>query len=550
MKQQLGKYTILAELGRGGFGTVYKAEDPIGRIVALKVLHPGWDQQPDVLKRFQREAMAGGSLFHQCIATILDIEETEGQLYLVMRYVDGKTLREELKTRGKFNWEEAKKIIMEVGEGLQAAHQAGFIHRDVKPENILLGREGAVLTDFGLTKAMETSTITNTKGVIGTYQYIAPEIWLGEEITPKVDVYSLACVLHEMVSGESLFKGDSAPAVMTQHLIKGPQIPERYPQGCPQGLGYLLKESLAKEADRRLTLQAFIEALQKMGIPETENTIQTGTVKEEKVIPKEKENELIKTSDRLSEPQAGQVRTIELGNRVIMEFVYVPAGEFWMGADESDLDAYEDEKPKHNVYLDAYWIGKYPVTNQQYACFIKETKHRTPDHWKNGQIPNNKEDHPVVHVYWNDAVAFTEWLSQKCNKKIKLPTEAQWEKAARGTDDRKYPWGNEDPNVNMLNFNENIGDTTPVGSFPLGECPYGARDMAGNVWEWMADWYDDECYNVSPPKNPTSPTSGVYRALRGGSWYVNERLVRSSYRLRSLPGSADYGISFRCAISD
>jgi len=118
MNHQLGKYTILAELGRGGFGTVYKAEDPIGRIVALKVLHPGWDQQPDVLMRFRREAMAGGSLFHQRIATILDIEETEGQLYLVMRYVEGKTLREEIKIKGKLSWSIAKKIIEEIAEGL------------------------------------------------------------------------------------------------------------------------------------------------------------------------------------------------------------------------------------------------------------------------------------------------------------------------------------------------------------------------------------------------------------------------------------------------
>ena len=548
MNQQLGKYTILEELGRGGFGIVYKAEDPIGRIVALKVLHPDWDQQPDVLKRFQREALAGGSLYHQRIATILDIEETEGQLYLVMRYVEGKTLREELRTRGKYRWVEAKKMILEVGEGLQIAHQAGYIHRDVKPENILLGKEGAVLTDFGLTKAMETSTIASTK-VMGTYQYIAPEIWLAEEITPKVDVYSLACVMHEMVRGESLFNGDSAPAVMTQHLIKGPQIPESYPQGCPQGLGDLLKKALARKAEERLTLKEFIETLQKMGIPEEEKSTPIGTVKEKEVNSKGKENELRTSSDRSSEPQAGQVRTIELGDGVQMEFVYVPAGEFWMGSDESAPYAGKDEKPKHKLYLDGYWIGKYPVTNQQYACFIEKTRHKAPEHWKKGQIPHKKEDHPVVFVSWQDAEAFTKWLSYKRRITVKLPTEAQWEKAARGTDGRKYPWGNNLPNNTLLNFNMNIVSTTSIYYYPSGMSSYGAMDMAGNVWEWARDWFDENYYSVSLGQNPTGPTSGKDRVLRGGSWRGNDKVVSSTYRFRLPFDTTSNHVGFRCAIS-
>jgi len=539
MNRQLGKYTILAELGRGGFGTVYKAEDPIGRIVALKVLHPGWDQQPEVLKRFQREALAGGSLYHQRIATILDIEETEGQLYLVMRYVDGKTLREELKIRGKFNWEEAKKIILEVGEGLQAAHQAGYIHRDVKPENILLGKEGAVLTDFGLTKAMETSTIASTKGVMGTFQYIAPEIWLGETITAKVDVYSLACVLHEMVSGESLFKGDSAPAVMTQHLIKGPQLSARYPQGCPEGLGDLLNEGLEKEADKRLALQAFIEALQKLGLAEKEKAFPTGHEKEQR-----------KTPERQSEPQTGQVRSIELGNGVNMEFVNIPAGEFWMGADDSDPHARDDEKPKHKVYLDGYWIGKYPVTNQQYACFVEEKKHRIPEHWKNGQIPNKREDHPVVFVSWLDSEAFTKWISRKSSLTVTLPTEAQWEKAARGPDGRKYPWGNEEPNNALLNYDMNVGNTTLVGKYPDGASPYGAMDMAGNVWEWVWGWHDEKYYKSITQKNPLGLKIGEFRIARGGSFFWKDFGPHSYVRNFVVNDLLRFNFGFRCAISD
>jgi formylglycine-generating enzyme required for sulfatase activity len=152
--------------------------------------------------------------------------------------------------------------------------------------------------------------------------------------------------MHEMASGESLFKGDSAPAVMTQHLIKGPQIPERYPQGYPDGLGELLKAGLAREADERMELRTFLETLQRLGTSTEDNHFHQRSTKEQNSFIKEQ-----------SEPEAGQVRKIELGDGIHMEFVYVPAGEFWMGADESDKEANKVEKPKHKVYLDAYWIG-------------------------------------------------------------------------------------------------------------------------------------------------------------------------------------------------
>ena len=249
----------------------------------------------------------------------------------------------------------------------------------------------------------------------------------------------------------------------------------------------------------------------------------------------------------LVEPQIDQIRTIELGDGVQMEFVYVPAGEFWMGADENDWDAEDYEKPKHKIYLDGYWIGRYPATNEQYARYIQETNQKFPDYWKNGQIPINKEDHPVIFVRKYDAENFTKWLSQKCNKRIKLPTEAQWEKAARGPVGCKYPWGDEEPNANLLNYDCNIDDTTVIGSYPSGASPYGALDMAGNVWEWVADWYGENYYNVSPPRNPTGPGSGDHCVLRGGSWYSIKYDVRSSYRFIRNADDENDNIGFRCA---
>jgi len=205
--------------------------------------------------------------------------------------------------------------------------------------------------------------------------------------------------------------------------------------------------------------------------------------------------------------------------------VYIPPGKFMMGAD----DGRADERPSHEVDLDSYWIGKYEVTFTQYDRYCEEAGKTKPDDKGWG-----RENRPVIDVSWNDAAAYCEWLSGKTGLKFKVPTEAQWEKAARGTDGRKYPWGNDDPNENLANFNSNnrnIGQTHPVGSHPQGASPYGLLDMAGNVLEWCYDWYDEKYYCIKfPPKNPKGPQCGPYRILRGGGWYFDASQLRCTFR--------------------
>jgi len=205
-----------------------------------------------------------------------------------------------------------------------------------------------------------------------------------------------------------------------------------------------------------------------------------------------------------------------------------------------------DEKPVHKVYLDEYYIDKFEVTVSQFREFCRETNHKMPK-----QPVWNKDDHPVVNVSWQDAAAYAKWA------RASLPTEAQWEKAARGTDGRRYPWGNERPNEGgryRCNYRprhgkgDGYGYTAPVGSFPTGASPYGCMDMAGNVWEWCADWYDGDYYSKSPSRNPTGPPSGNERVLRGGSWVGHVRLVRSSLRLRHLPDNRGVSFGFRCVL--
>ncbi|NPV85717.1 MAG: SUMF1/EgtB/PvdO family nonheme iron enzyme [Anaerolineae bacterium] len=276
-------------------------------------------------------------------------------------------------------------------------------------------------------------------------------------------------------------------------------------------------------------------------------------------------------------PQAGEVRVREADG---MEMVYVPAGVFWMGSEEGEGD--EDEHPRHEVYLDAYWIDRTEVTNAKFAKFVAETGYRTDAEnagggfvfmeesgswewvegadWQHPRGPssgiNGLEEHAVVQVSWNDAAAYCQWAGGR------LPSEAEWEKAARGTDGRKYPWGDGDVTGGRANFaDRNLGVgwadqgeddgykyTAPVGSYPEGASPYGALDMAGNVWEWVADWYDANYYANSPRENPKGPSSGEYRVLRGGSWLIDVSDVRAAGRDWGAPSFTSSSLGFRCAL--
>ncbi|MBI3922092.1 MAG: SUMF1/EgtB/PvdO family nonheme iron enzyme [Armatimonadetes bacterium] len=217
------------------------------------------------------------------------------------------------------------------------------------------------------------------------------------------------------------------------------------------------------------------------------------------------------------------------------EMVYIPAGEFIMGRDKGE----DDEKPMHTVYLDSYWIYKYEVTVAQYRSFCQATNRKMP------RAPDWgwKKNHPIVNVSWHDAKAYCDWAC------VQLPTEAQWEKAARGTDGRIYPWGNEmdrDRRRCAEGFFTLFGGTKPVGSYPSGVSPFGVYDLAGNVWEWCADRYDRDYYKISPSRNPAGPGPGECRVLRGGSWH-SANINFTSTRASDWPINRDNIDGFRCA---
>ena len=219
----------------------------------------------------------------------------------------------------------------------------------------------------------------------------------------------------------------------------------------------------------------------------------------------------------------------------------VPAGEFMMGSSTGDAD----EQPAHKVHVDAFSMDRYEVTVGQYATFLQATGVNSPLDWNTMNQPAHQK-RPVANVDWADAAAYCKWAGKR------LPTEAEWEKAARGTDGRLYPWGNDPPTPLHANYGKtgshDYGALALVGTLEAGKSPYGVYDMAGNVWEWVSDWYDNDYYKNSPQQNPTGPPMGGFKVIRGGAWNSNMRNLRSADRYWDPPSFRSlYFPGFRCA---
>jgi len=265
------------------------------------------------------------------------------------------------------------------------------------------------------------------------------------------------------------------------------------------------------------------------------------------------------------------VSSIDYLNIIEPQVIKIPAGKFLMGStpgqailivrecinDETAEELIKWEEPQHEVELSEYFIGKYPVTNREYQVFVKDTKYRSPEGWTGDQYPEKMGNYPVVNISWEDATAYCKWLSEKTGKTYRLPTEAEWEKAARGTDGRIYPWGDKyDPmkaNTIRTNIASKILGNTPVDQFsPQGDSPYGCADMAGNVWEWCADWFYPDEYKhrnngVKDPQGPNWQRSD--RIIRGGACNVSPIDTRCTHRGGAGPGYISGSLGFRIAFS-
>jgi len=387
----------------------------------------------------------------------------------------------------------------------------------------------AKLADYGLAQTPGGLSMRSRMGSLtpahpGTPGFMSPE---QENTTaylkPPADVYALGVLLFLCLTGRNphnLRPGTSARSLRAE---------------IPGWLDGLIGRMLAEDPKQRPWDAGEVIEQMDEGLEAEE--------RRRKAAEEQARKEAEERQRKAAEEKALNEMTITLAPGVEMVLMRVPAGEFWMGSQDMERGADYSEKPAHPVRLDEYWIGKFPVTNRQFQAYFQQSGQ--PEGWS---FEKGKEQHPAVNVSWDDAAAFCAWASKISGQKLRLPTEAEWEKAARGTDRRIYPWGNEPPDKTLANFDQIFKGTTPVGKFsPQGDSPYGCADMAGNVWEWVADWFGETYYKDSPKSNPTGPAKGEWRVLRGGSWYIGARNLRAAIRGRDIPDLRDVNGGFRCA---
>ncbi len=230
--------------------------------------------------------------------------------------------------------------------------------------------------------------------------------------------------------------------------------------------------------------------------------------------------------------------------------VFIPGGEFQRGRShalpDDDLKWFptlmKDDRPVRPIHIDPFYLDEHEVTSEQYAEFVKATKHRPPYNWPQGKIPVGQEKFPVVDVSWDDAAAYSRWAGKR------LPTEAEWERACRGVaEGLEYPWGNRGPTKDDARFNGAEDGPCEICKFPRNY--FGLCDIAGNVWEWCSDWYEKDYYQRAPARNPIGPEKGMYRVLRGGSWADVSKYLTCANRSWARPAERSPNIGFRCAKS-
>jgi serine/threonine-protein kinase len=509
--KQLGLYQIISLIGTGGTGRVYKARHTIlGRDAAIKILRADLQTKDMYHDRFIREARTIANMRHPHIVQLYDFGLFHETYYMVMEYIHGQSLQDKLKLarakRRLLSGTEVWRIIKQMGEALSYTHERGVIHRDIKPANLLLSQDGnTVVSDFGVAKLLAGHGDTATGTVTGTPAYMAPEQALGEAIDHRADLYSMAIIVYEMLTGRVPFEAPTLVSMIYKHLHEPPPSLRQFNPAVPSHVEAELLKALSKKSDERhQSIAEFQHALSRPGTSKTQASIT-------------------------------KIKTVFGPDG--KEYVHVPAGKVWLGS------AHSQDEPRREVYLDGFYISRYPVTNAEYHTFVEQTSYMPPQHWHEGAYPSWKANEPVAYVNWHDAAAYCRWAEGR------LPTSAEWEKAARGTDERSYPWGNTFDSGRCNSQEGGRGVPSAVGKYsPAGDSPYGAGDMAGNIWEWVLDWYGPN--NSALASNPMGPESGEHKVIRGGSYNNKHRLVACYARDHASPHIYAVNQGFRVRLSE
>jgi serine/threonine protein kinase len=574
----LGRYRITGELGSGGMGIVYRGIDPvIGRTVAIKTILQTSLGTPaeaaQLTERLKREARAAGSLTHPNIVTVFDAGEEQGFTYIVMEFIPGSTLDAVLESAAaRLPHERALDILAQAAAALDFAHSLGVVHRDVKPSNIMVQQDGRVkLTDFGIARRMTSASFTRTGAAVGSPYYMAPEQLRGQEAVPRSDQYSLAVVAWILLTGSKPFDGESMISLIEKIRAEDPA---RSNHLSPEA-DAVLRRALCKDPSGRFeSCDSFVTALRdacqisqkpaaKHGrmavagilaacvltgaaiawkfrtappaavaeapkpasnapLPVASPAPSSGNPAEKGPAPADK---LDKHLHAAAAPlvlarKPGETKT---NSRDGLTYVWVPPGSFSMGCSPHDAECAEDERPEHAVTISkGFWMGQTEVTEEAYRKVTGKEE---------GLV--RRANRPAHSAAWEEAKAYCDAVV------MRLPTEAEWEYAARaGSAASRYG------ELDLIAwYDGNSGQQTHdvAGKKPNA---WGLYDMLGNVWEWTADWYGR--YAPEPAADPQGPASGPFRVRRGGGSRVGAKMARASYRVKFAERS-NYSAGFRCA---
>ena len=569
------KYEVVKWIGGGGMAQVYLARHRIhGALFAVKVLSLDLAQDERIVARFVQEARTAATLAgHPNIVPIFDIGAANGLYYLIMQYVEGSDLSSYLKVRKKLSPADASAIIRQVADALVWACAKNIIHRDLKPSNLYMTRDGRVVVlDFGIAKAADVpGTLTLSTERLGTPYYMSPEQIRGEHCDSRSDLYSLGIVFFELLAGSRPFDGSSYREIELAHVQKPPPDLRELDGSISQELCAIVSKLLRKEpGERYQTAKQLIEDLAQYGAGSTAKPVSVSDA------PTEPLRKAVTDSADKGEPRNGRrvstsglliagiavaavalmaggfllwkqravtnagtgpapaMRTAEvtkappkvkldrLGGRMLV----VAAGDFIRGSDDP-----ESPVGKQTASLPAFYIDEAAVSNANYHRFCEESGRQTPKADDYAAHP----DLPVTEVSFDDAQAYASWIGNR------LPNEAEWEKAARGTDGRTYAWGNEP-------WQDAPSAIHSVLSYPNRASPYGIYNMAGNVSEWTTDHFQINQQFISDMTRVlrSANFSHDWKIIKGGAVNSPANFLKT-YMRRGFP--RDIGspyIGFRC----
>lgn len=598
-EQIVGPYKIQSQLGKSENYPVFLARhQSTGEEVVIRFFVPESPFSRAVMRRFEHSGSHLAELSHPNLVPVREAGIFQGVPYLVSDYKQGQALHQ--KKEAVLDPAKAAHLLTPLSHALVYLHQHHLPHRNVQSKNILLGKN-LLLTDSGfvqLSELLGMQPADETDGVqrdirglaqvflemISGVSIPAKTIWTKEslenalrhlhrkhpQVSPAVeallrsallseapfeDMQAFGKALAEIEGGEYQESSTSIPARRTQRGAVQSRAAESKSVKKKRGWLWLLPVSLLAIAIIAVGILLVNNGLNPditpaatsgadLPVPSDVPAAEVaGNDSQPDAAPRPTETSPVPTET--SEPTAAPpgVGSVRVSQQDGMELVYVPAGEFQMGSNDRE----EDEKPMHGVYLDAFWIDRTEVTNAMFARCVEAGACRPPvsniSSRRQSYFDNPEfADFPVIFVTWGQANDYCAWAGRR------LPTEAEWEKAARGTEGYICPWGNNSPSSNQLNFNGENGDTTRTGNYPAGASVYGALDMAGNVWEWVSDWYSSKAYAQPVYENPTGPEDGTRRVLRGGSWYYPLNEIRAANRFSASDNTALNDIGFRCAL--